>query len=254
MNNFLELFIKGIPIGISNTLPGVSGGTMALVLKIYEKLINGIKEINLKTLIPLFFGGILGVFVSSRLLVNLLEKYPNLITAFLFGLILASSKVTAAEIDKYDVKKFFLILSGILMAVIFSISVQSEVEVNKVFLFQFFIGGFLGSMAMILPGISGGTILVMLGIYRPVINAISNFDIMIIFIFGIGLVLGLLTISRVLSYFLDNYRFSMMALLTGLILGSLYNVIPPQINLGVTFSFISGFLVIEILRRYEKYS
>ena len=251
MKSFFELFLKGIPIGISNTLPGVSGGTMALVLKIYERLIEGIRNIRLKILIPIFLGGVTGVLVSSRLTTSLLDKYPELITAFLFGLILASSKVTAAEINNFSIKNSILIFLGAFVAVIFTAGIQKAGNNNQIYLYQFLAGGFFGSMAMILPGISGGTILVMMGIYQPVLKAISGFNFKIILIFGLGLVLGLLTISRVLSYFLNNYRTSMMALLTGLILGSLYSVIPQTFNIGIIMSFIIGFLVIEVLRRYE---
>ncbi|MFW6270733.1 MAG: undecaprenyl phosphate translocase family protein, partial [Bacillota bacterium] len=169
MSGFIELFLKSIPLGISNTLPGISGGTMALILKIFDRLVEGIKNINLKILIPVFLGAASGVLISSKFVTVFLELYPDIVLAFLFGLILASSKITAAEIDEIDIKKIILIFLGIFLAVIISTEVSFQ-SGNKINLYLFFIGGFLGSMAMILPGISGGTILVLMGIYRPVLD------------------------------------------------------------------------------------
>lgn len=256
MSELISYFIKGIPLGISNTLPGISGGTMALVLKIYEDLINGIKNINLKVLIPIFLGAASGILFSSRLVTIYMDKYPDLVTAFLFGLILASSKITGAEIGKYNINKIILIFLGLILAGIISLGIGVQPVGGKITNYRYFIGGFTGSIAMILPGISGGTVLVLLGIYRPILAAVSALDIKILVIFAFGLILGLLTISRVLSFLLNKYRSLMMALLTGLILGSLFSVMPGKINFSVTFAFIFGFLVIELLRRYEirKYS
>ncbi|MFW5998467.1 MAG: DUF368 domain-containing protein [Halanaerobiaceae bacterium] len=248
MSGFIELFLKSIPLGISNTLPGISGGTMALILKIFDRLVEGIKNINLKILIPVFLGAASGVLISSKFVTVFLELYPDIVLAFLFGLILASSKITAAEIDEIDIKKIILIFLGIFLAVIISTEVSFQ-SGNKINLYLFFIGGFLGSMAMILPGISGGTILVLMGIYRPVLDAINNINIMVLFVFGTGLILGLLTVSRLISFFLKNYRSLIMALLTGLILGSLYRVIPGVINIKIIVSFITGYLVIELMSR-----
>ncbi|HKL75360.1 MAG TPA: DUF368 domain-containing protein [Halanaerobiales bacterium] len=239
MSRFWEFFIKGMPIGISNTLPGVSGGTMALVLKIYDELVNSIKKLNLKVLIPIGLGAVVGVFLSSTLIINLLENFNLFMTAYLMGLILASAKVTYNEIADFNLFSIILVAVGLIFAYFYSVDINGAVNSESISLIKYFSGGAIGSVAMILPGISGGTILVMLGLYQSVLTAISNFDFMIIIVFGLGVAFGLLIFSWLLSYFLNNYRSLLMALLTGLIIGSTRSVIPPQL----TFSVITGFLL-----------
>ena len=251
MSDFWELFIKGIPIGISNTLPGISGGTMALVLKIYERLVKGIKRIQLTVLIPIILGGITGVFASSSLIINLLDLYPQFILAFLVGLILASSKVTAVEVDELNLKVILVAVVGFIFAFFYSTEINTAATGTEISLINYFIGGVVGSIAMILPGISGGTILVMLGLYQGVLTAISGFDLPVIFVFALGIGLGLLVFSWVLSYFLDNFRSLLMAFLTGLILGSIKSVIPPSFGISVIIGFLTGIFVIFLLDRVE---
>ena len=251
MNRFWEFFIKGMPIGISNTLPGVSGGTMALVLKIYDELVNSIKKIKLKVLIPIGFGAVVGVFLSSTLIINLLENFNLFMTAYLMGLILASAKVTYNEIDRFNIFSIILVVIGLIFAYFYSVDINGAKTVESISLLKYFSGGAIGSVAMILPGISGGTILVMLGLYQSVLTAISTFDFMIIIAFGSGVAFGLLIFSWLLSYFLNNYRSLLMALLTGLIIGSTRSVIPPQFTLSVVFGFILGITSIYLLLKVE---
>ncbi|MGM0411292.1 MAG: DUF368 domain-containing protein [Bacillota bacterium] len=252
MQRFWELFLKGMPIGISNTLPGISGGTMALVLKIYDELINSIKKINLKILIPIAIGAVVGVFLSASLITNLLESYPLLITSFLLGLIIASSKVTFNELDKIKLKEIILIIIPFILTYFYLADVNATNSNEAISLIRYFIGGSIGSVAMILPGISGGTILVMLGLYQNVLAAISNFNLLIIIIFGGGVIFGLLAFSWLLSYFLNNYRTSLMAILTGLILGSTRAVIPESFSFIVIIGFFLGILSIYLLLQVEK--
>lgn len=251
MSRFWEFFIKGMPIGISNTLPGVSGGTMALVLKIYDELVNSIKKINLKVLIPIGLGAVVGVFLSSTLIINLLENFNLFMTAYLMGLILASAKVTYNEIDKFNIFSIILVALGLIFAYFYSVDINGVKATESISLLKYFSGGAIGSVAMILPGISGGTILVMLGLYQSVLTAISNFDFMIIAVFGLGVAFGLLVFSWLLSYFLNNYRSLLMALLTGLIIGSTRSVIPAQLTISVIAGFLLGISSIYLLLKVE---
>ena len=261
MNNFWELFFKGIPIGISNTLPGISGGTMALVLKIYERLVKGIKNIQLPVLIPIILGAITGVFASSRIIVNLLELYPVFFLAFLVGLILASSKVTAVEVEDVNLLTIILALAGFSLAFLYSTEINTATVGADISLLRYFIGGVVVSIAMILPGVSGGTILVMLGLYQGVLAAISALNLSVIIVFGLGIGIGLLGFSWVLkktkkiivflSYFLNNYRSFLMAFLTGLILGSIRSVIPPSFGVSAVVGFLTGVYIIFLLDRVE---
>ncbi|WP_018249154.1 DUF368 domain-containing protein [Orenia marismortui] len=251
MNQFWELLIKGIPIGISNTLPGISGGTMALVLGIYDRLVNGIKKINLRILIPILFGAVIGVVGGSKVIVGLFDLQPGFTMAFLLGLIFTSSKVTIKEIDKFNFKTIALFIVGLIIAYYYSIDIDSAASGADISWLKFFWGGAIGSVAMILPGVSGGTILIMLGLYQNVLQAITNFDIPILFSFGLGVAVGLLGFSWLLSYLLDRWRSLLMALLTGLILGSMRTVIPDQIGILEIVGFLLGFLSIWILDKRE---
>ncbi|MBM7623813.1 DUF368 domain-containing protein [Sporohalobacter salinus] len=247
MNKFLKLFIKGIPIGISNTLPGVSGGTMALVLDIYDDLISGIKKIRLSIVGPIFFGAMIGVLGSSKIITSLLESYPNLIKAFLLGLIFASSKVTFKQVKKINLKTISLCLVGLLLALMYSVELDSVTKAGALSYFKIFFGGVIGSVAMILPGVSGGTVLIMLGLYEGVLEAITTFNLSVIAIFGLGVGSGLLIFSQILFFLLNNFRSLLMAFLTGLILGSMRSVISFQLGIGVVISFILGVIIIQLL-------
>ncbi|WP_408955017.1 DUF368 domain-containing protein [Natroniella sp. ANB-PHB2] len=247
MDDFLELFLKGIPLGIANTLPGVSGGTMALILKIYERLIRGIKRIEVVVLAPIGLGAVLGAFVSSKVIVNLLDNYPSLMFAFLLGLILVSSKITGQEIEEFDLNSIALIGLGIVVAYFYSGEVAQVVSGGEIALIRFFMGGLIGSIAMILPGISGGTILVILGLYQGVIGAISNLELFTLILFGLGVGSGLLLFSWLLSFLLVRYRSLLMSFLTGLILGSSRSVIPATIGLAEVITFVLGGLCIFLL-------
>ena len=251
MNRFWELFIKGMPIGMSNTLPGISGGTIALVLKIYDELVHSIKKIKIKFLIPVILGAVTGVFIGSSIIITLFNNYPIFVTAFLLGLILASSKVTFQEVDTFDILKIIFGLAGFAIAFMYSAEASNSVNINNISLIKYFAGGALGSVAMILPGISGGTILVMMGLYQSVLAAISGLNLVIIIVFGVGILTGLLIFSWLLSYLLDNYRSSLMAFLTGLILGSTRSVIPAQFNIIAVLGLVLGIMVIYYLLKIE---
>ncbi|GAB6099312.1 DUF368 domain-containing protein [Halanaerocella petrolearia] len=247
IQQLIELFIKGIPIGMSNTLPGISGGTMALVLGIYDLLISGIKRIRVWILGPIFLGAVAGVLASSKVITSLLESHPSLVKAFLLGLIFASSKVTFAEVKEFNLKTILLGSLGLVLALFYSVELEGTGGVTAISGTKLFFGGAVGSVAMILPGVSGGTILIMLGLYQGVLEAISAFNLSVMAIFGLGVGSGLLAFSWVLSYLLDNFRMLLMAFLTGLILGSMRSVIGFQLGIGAVISFVLGIATIYLL-------
>ena len=264
LEEFIELFLKSIPIGMSNTLPGISGGTMALVLKMYDRLVNGIKKINLKILIPVVLGAVCGVGVGAKVVTSLLETQPGLITAFLLGLILASSKVTFVQVKEYNWKTIGLFFLGLTLALTYSVDISAGSGAVEVSWLIVLLGGAIGSTAMILPGISGGTVLIMLGLYERILAAISAVldpvlalqlnalplsELKLLIAFGFGISGGLLLFSWLLSYLLNNFRSLLMAALTGLILGSMRSVIPNQLGFKEIIGFSLGILLIYLLDR-----
>ena len=179
-NKSIAIFFKGIAMGISDLIPGISGGTIALLLGIYKNLIYSLKsinhksiiyfftlkfskldkQINLKFLLPLLSGIILSIFLFSSLISFLLLEYRILIFAFFFGLILFSSYNIISENSPSNIYQFLIIAFGLLLG--YCISLISPFS-NNFGMFSVFISGFIAISAMLLPGISGSFILLLLG-------------------------------------------------------------------------------------------
>ncbi len=251
----LELFLEGIPFGLANTLPGISGGTVALIFYIYEPLIKALKNIHLYFLIPLAAGAGLGALLGASVLDRLLEIYPGPIMALLAGMILASLRVTWHEASeeksqgKKEILNFVLTLAGVVFALFLT---GREGGGNGASLLAIFFASFFGSVTMLLPGISGASLLVALGVYRQVISAIAGLDILVLFVYGLGTVVGLVLFAWLLSWMIRRYRRQFMFLLSGLILGSLVGVIPPGIGAGEIISFFIGFAAVFRLISYTR--
>lgn len=247
MKKTISLILRGIPIGISLTLPGVSGGTIALVLGIYDRLIHAIKKVNLWFLIPIFLGGVIGVWVGSGFITYFLETFESPTIAFLLGLVLFSVKVTVKEAGRYNYKGLVAIGVGIIVAVILWNASKDDVARGTVTNLQLFFAGFISSIAMILPGVSGATLLIMLGLYGGVLEAVQHFNIIVLIMYGSGAVLGLFSFSWILSYLLNNYRAITMMTLTGLIIGSARAVLPQRVGIFEVIAFALGGSLIMVL-------
>ncbi len=230
-------------MGAADIVPGVSGGTVALVTGIYERLIKAIKSIGIETVSILFKHGIKAAFkqidgaflvtllagilssivIFSRLLHFAIEHYPMLIWPSFFGLVLASSIYVGREVKHWNMARLGLLLLGIIIAATISLSSAAQVEVTPLSLF---LAGALAICAMILPGISGSFILLLLGMYGVVITAVKTFDITSLAIFALGCAMGLMLFSRFLVWLLARFHQGTMALLTGFMLGALLKLWP----------------------------
>lgn len=249
MKNKILLFIKGIAMGSADVVPGVSGGTIALITGIYEELIGSIKSINgkaiqvlLKKGIPEFWKHIngwflislfAGIFVSvlslAKLMGVLLEKYPIMVWSFFFGLIIASAGIVLKDIKKWNASKIIGLITGIVIA--YFITVLSPAQTPNTWWF-IMLSGAIAICAMILPGISGAFILLLLGKYAFVIDAISQLNIIVILIFGIGAIIGILSFSNLLAYLLKHFHDITITVLAGFMLGSLNKVWPWKETIG----------------------
>jgi putative membrane protein len=241
--NYFIITLKGIAMGAADAVPGVSGGTIALISGIYKELISSISNINLsllKTLSKDGFSifwkqlngnfllalliGILTSFVSfMRLAKYLIEQHPVLIWSFFFGLIIASIFFVGKQITKWNPASILALIIGAFIAYYITTLPSLASNNNPFFLF---IAGAIAICAMILPGISGSFILVILGAYKTLSDAIHDWDFKRIAIFGIGAVVGLLSFSRVLKWLFKHYNNITMAVLTGFIMGSLNKIWP----------------------------
>ena len=241
--DYIKLFFKGIFMGIADAIPGVSGGTIALLLGIYEELIHTISSLNFEQILYLrkngfksFWSKINGGFLFSLLLgigvslisfvkisVILLDKYPLFVWSFFLGLIIATVYVIYKLIEKLNFRNILFVLISIMATLL--LSSFSTVEINNIGLLYILFCGIIASSAMILPGISGSLILVILGVYTFLINALNNLDILIIIAFILGAIIGLLGFSRVLKYLFNNYRNITYSIMLGLVIGSIPKIL-----------------------------
>ncbi|CAL2061120.1 DUF368 domain-containing protein [Tenacibaculum sp. 190524A05c] len=244
IKDYFLISLKGIAMGAADVVPGVSGGTIAFISGIYEELLSSISNINLsllKTLknegfkeawkqlngnflLSLFLGIIVSFLSLAKVISWLLETHPILLWSFFFGLVLASIIYVAKQIEKWNVVSVLLLIATTIIAyVITTLPPLVSEDSSMPFIF---LAGAIAICAMILPGISGSFILVLLGAYKPVLNALTNKDIPIIVVFMLGAITGLLSFSRVLKWLFANFKNFTLAALTGFIIGSLNKIWP----------------------------
>ena len=241
--DYLIISLKGLAMGAADAVPGVSGGTIAFISGIYEELVSTISNINISLFKTLFKQGIIafwkqlngnfilallsGVIVSyitfMRLAKYLLEHHPVLIWSFFFGLIIASIYFVGKQIVKWNAAVVLSLILGTGIAFYISILPTMATNDNDIF---FFLAGAIAICAMILPGISGSFILIILGAYKTLSDAIHDVNVKKLVIFVAGAGIGLLSFSHLLKWLFKNYRDITLALLTGFIFGSLNKVWP----------------------------
>lgn len=231
-------------MGASDIVPGVSGGTMAFILGIYEELIDSIRTVgqpkflravfqfrireifqilNWPFLTAVAFGIFFAILTLSSGLEWLLLNQPVLLWSFFFGLVLASVYTVSKRIKQWNLQLGVVMLVGAIAAYILVGAVPVQTPNSWWFLI---FSGALAICAMILPGISGAFILVLLGKYQFVLNAINQRDILTILFVGIGAVVGLVTFAQVIGYFFNRYHDYTVAVLIGLMVGSLRKIWP----------------------------
>ncbi len=243
LTTYIFLALKGFCMGAANVVPGVSGGTMALILGIYEELIDAIRSLNLRFLklialgrlgdafasiswpflLPVALGILAATVTLARILGWLLDTYPVIVWSFFLGLILSSVFSVGRVVKQWQIVTFIAIGIGTICAY-FLFGVVPVTTPNAPWFLL--ISGFLAICAMILPGISGAYILVLLGKYRYTLEALNDKDLQALFILGMGALVGLLSFVRLLGWLLRRYHDLTMALLIGLMLGSLRRVWP----------------------------
>jgi len=244
VKGYIFLFLKGMAMGAADLVPGVSGGTIAFISGIYEELLGSISSINFKTVsilknegLKAAWNSINGNFLSVLLLgvaasvislakgiSYLLETEPILLWSFFFGLVLASVIFIGKQITKWDFKTILLLVLG--AGVAYYITILEPLVSDEASLLFYFISGALAICAMILPGISGSFILVLLGSYKMILEAIHSRDLQLIATVGAGVVVGLLSFSKVLKWLFSNFKNLTLAGLTGFIIGSLNKIWP----------------------------
>ncbi|QQS51364.1 MAG: DUF368 domain-containing protein [Bacteroidota bacterium] len=242
--HYLSLVLKGTGMGAANVIPGVSGGTVALITGIFEELIDSLKSldlaavkllftgkfkafanhINLAFLAAVFFGVSISILSLARIFEYLFTFYPVYIWAYFFGLILASIYFVGRTISHWNLKVIIAFLLGAGIAL--SISFLNPATENDNFIYLIVCGA-VAVCSMILPGISGSFVLILMGNYQLiVIESINNMRLDILFPVAIGAVFGLIAFSHLLSWVFKKYRDATISSLTGFIFGSLAIIWP----------------------------
>ena len=237
------IFLRGLLMGAADIVPGVSGGTMAFITGIYDRLLSSIRSADLQALRLVargafraawahvdgnfLFALLAGIAVSilslARVLSWVLEHHPVPLWAFFFGLILASALVLMRQVSGWNAARMAALLTGVGVAASIALLPTVNMDFGPA---GVFLCGFLAICAMILPGISGSFILVLLGMYGTVLTALKSLDLGFILIFALGAGAGLLCFSRLLHFLLHRFHEATMALLTGFLVGSLLVVWP----------------------------
>lgn len=245
LKDYLGIAFRGMGMGAADVVPGVSGGTVAFITGIYEELIETIsglrlslfkvwkqegflavwKAANLNFLVALLSGIGLAIVTLANLLTYLLEHHEQLLWGFFFGLVAASVWAVGRDVKRWSPPVVIAFIAGAVLALIFtSLPPLSSVD----FPGFFFVAGMIAICAMILPGISGSFLLLILGAYADVLNAVKTFDIRTIAIFGAGCITGILGFSRLLNWMYKRFTDITISLLTGFMLGSLQKLWPWQ--------------------------
>lgn len=237
------LFLKGLAMGAANVIPGVSGGTVAFITGIYERLINALKNLDIEAVMLLLKGklkafaskvdlGFLsvlfaGVFVSIFSLAKILEMaflYHEVQTlAFFFGLIVASVFAVSRQISVASIPVILSFIAGAGIAT--GIAFLPPAQSNDSFLYLM-LCGVAAISSMILPGLSGSYVLLLMGNYVLVLRAISSFELSVLVPIALGCAIGLVVLSRVLSWLFKAYKDITIAVLAGFVAGSLLIIWP----------------------------
>ncbi len=277
------IFLRGLFMGSADIIPGVSGGTIALITGIYERLVHGIgklkfsflkpliklnfsefkklfiEEVDYKLFIPLLLGIAIAMLTLSKIIGFLLDNYPAFTFAFFLGLILASAYVLYTQVVHFSPKIIIISIIGFILSFIFV--GLNPIAANHSLPILFF-SGMIAICAMILPGISGAFILLLLGQYHYMLNALNTFNFTEIITFCIGALIGILGFSKLLDYLLQHHEEITLALLIGVMIGTLR--IPfTQVTSNVGSSpfdlllcvilMIIGFVLIVLLEMKFKY-
>ena len=250
IRDYVGLTARGFAMGASDVVPGVSGGTMAFILGIYEELINSIRTVgqrefleavfkfrikevfeilNWKFLLAVAIGIFTAILTLAPLLENLLENQPVFLWSFFFGLVIASIIVVRTRIKAWTAVPIAFLIGGTVIAYFIVGLVPAQTPNTWWFLM---LSGAIAICAMILPGISGSFILVLLGKYEFVLSAVNNRDIVSIGFVGIGAVVGIVTVAQVLGWLFKKYHDQTVAVLIGLMIGSLRKIWPWKLDIA----------------------
>ena len=275
MKSLIFVLLKGVAMGAANVIPGVSGGTIAFVTGIYDRLISSLKSFDLEALkllsrfkikelikhvdlwflVSLFFGAGIGIVSFGKVLKFLVEKdnhaWEIYVWGFFFGLILASVWLVGKTIKQWNIQSILVFIIGAGFAVSLAFMGQASESDNPLYLI---LCGVVAMSSMLLPGLSGSFVLILMGNYYLImLQSVADRNIKILGLVGFGAIIGFFILSRVISFLLSKFENVTISGLTGFILGSLVTIWPWKNVVRETVTSSSGKLK-EIITGYDGWS
>jgi putative membrane protein len=258
--SMLSIFLRGLAMGAADVVPGVSGGTIAFISGIYERLLSALaschpmalsvwrkhgfrafwQHIDASFLLVLIAGVVTSIGLLARLIATWLDQSPHLVWSFFCGLIAMSVPMLARQVSSWHATAALQFVAGFAVALVIAFWRPDALHVS---LPVIFFSGMFASCAMILPGISGSFMLLLVGMYAPVLNAVKAVDILFLATFAAGAAVGLITFSKVLHWLYDRYKDAALAILSGFLLGSLLLVWPWQVVIDMEVSSLKAAMV-----------
>ena len=240
------IFFRGLAMGAADVVPGVSGGTIAFISGIYERLLTSLARCTPKALwmirqkginafwqhidgtflVVLLSGVMTSIALLAQLIAAWLESAPHLVWSFFSGLIALSVPMLARQVKQWTLANSLQFSVGLIVALLIAVWRPEALNVSLPIVF---FSGMFASCAMILPGISGSFILLLVGMYAPVLHAVKSMDIVFLLVFVGGAISGLMVFSKVLHWLYDRFKNAALAILSGFLLGSLTLVWPWQV-------------------------
>ena len=241
MKETVKLIIKGFLLGIANIIPGVSGGTLAITMGIYEDLIGAISHFfknfkkNIQFLVPLGIGIVTSVLLMSKLISFCLDKFPFPTTLFFIGLIIGGIPLIFKKVKGVKLKPtnalLFLLTFGLIMLMTFlkeGNTVVSLANISALQVFLLFLVGMVAAATMVIPGVSGSFVLMLLGYYKPIVSTISNLtkfnllghNILVLAPFGIGVLVGIVLLAKLIEFLFSKYEVPTYYAILGFIVSS----------------------------------
>ena len=227
MKDYFGLYLKGMAMGAADVVPGVSGGTVALIVGVYERLLQSINKIDIRRLfstidfeffLPLGAGIGTSLFVFAGVIHSALTFFPGQTYAFFLGLIVVSAWLVWQGIERKDAQAIMALILGVIAAYVFVGLNPIEGSHSLPIVFG---SGFIAIIAMMLPGISGSFLLLLLGQYEYVLGAVRSLNIGVLVVFSVGCLAGVFAFSRILEYLMTQYRAVTLSFLVGMMVGSL---------------------------------
>lgn len=266
MKEYLVLASKGFIIGVANIIPGVSGGTLAITLGIYERLINAISHFmknikeNIKFLFPIGIGAVLSLAILSNAISYALTNFKFPTTLFFIGLIVGGIPLLYKKVDKeVNGKNILLMLITFSIVVLFTFmdSGNKVISFANMDIYKYitlFVVGIIAAATMVIPGISGSFVLMLLGYYEPIINTIKDFthlnniasNLAILIPFGIGVLVGIVLIAKLIEYLLAKHEVPTYFMIIGFILASIISII-VEVGLTTNIMFIVSGIILFML-------